>query len=288
MERIQTNDARVEDHYSQASPRNLADAILAKLGDQIPSVENLAPADEFHIRGLAATQEMAARLNLTPAMRVLDVGSGLGGPARWLAATYGCHVTGIDLTAAFCAAAEALTARLGLSERVTFRHGSALEMPFEDETFDVAWTQHAAMNIADKAGLYREIARVMKPGARLALFDIMKGPGEEVLFPVPWARVPGISFLAPPEHIRACLEEAGLTVAHWQERTADGLQFMYARAREPKPVVSFNVFLGDALPQMMANVTQSLEEGRIVVYEAVAAKANRNRQERAAHNAPTH
>src|SRR5690606_31572749 len=156
--------------------------------------------------------------------------SGLGGPARWLAQTYGCHVTGIDLTAAFCTAAEALTARLGLADRVTFRHGSALKMPFADDSFDVAWTQHAAMNIADKASLYREIARVMKPGGRLALFDIMKGPGEGVLFPVPWARVPEISFLAPPEHIREQLEEAGLTISYWQERTADALQFMYEKA----------------------------------------------------------
>jgi MPBQ/MSBQ methyltransferase len=272
MERVHTNETRVEAHYSQASPHDLAGAILAGLGEQVPSVENLAPADEFHIRGLAATQEMAARLKLTPATRVLDVGSGLGGPARWLAATYGCQVTGIDLTAAFCAAAEALSARLGLSERVTFRHGSALEMPFEDEAFDVAWTQHAAMNIADKAGLYREIARVMKPGGRLALFDIMKGPGGAVLFPVPWARVPEISFLVPPEQVRAWLEEAGLTVEHWQERTAEGLQFMYEKAAETNPPPSFNVFLGDALPQMMGNVTQSLEEGRIVVYEAIARK----------------
>lgn len=140
MERIITNEARVEAHYSQVTPQNLADAILADLGEQIPTVETLAPADEFHVRGLAATKEMAARLNLTPAIRVLDVGSGLGGPARWLAATYGCHVTGIDLTAAFCAAAEVLTTRLGLNDRVTFRHGSALDMPFEDESFDVAWT----------------------------------------------------------------------------------------------------------------------------------------------------
>ncbi len=272
MESVNTNEARVEAHYSQASPRDLADAILAGLGEQVPSVDNLAPADEFHIRGLAATQEMAARLNLTPATRVLDVGSGLGGPARWLAQTYGCHVTGIDLTAAFCAAAEALTARLGLTDWVTFRHGSALEMPFEDGSFDVAWTQHAAMNIADKASLYREITRVMKPGGRLALFDIMKGPGEEVLFPVPWARVPEISFLVPPEQIRKHLEESGLTIIYWQERTADALQFMVEKASEQKPPISFNLFLGDDMPQMMGNVTQSLEEGRIVVYEAIARK----------------
>lgn len=272
MERVNTVEARVEAHYSQASPQNLADAILAELGEQVPSVYDLAPADEFHIRGLAANEEMAERLNLTPAKQVLDVGSGLGGPARWLAHTYGCHVTGIDLTAAFCAAAEALSNRLGLFDKVAFHHGNALDMPFENESFDVTWTQHAAMNIADKARLYREIARVMKPGGHLALFDIMKGPGEEVMFPVPWARVPEISFLVNPEQIRELLEAAGLTIIHWQERTADALQFMYEKAREPKPPVSFNVFLGDDMQQMMRNVTQSLEEGRIVVYEGIAQK----------------
>lgn len=272
MERVQTKEAQVEAHYSQASPRNLADTILAGLGEQIPSVENLAPADEFHVRGLAATKEMASRLNITPATRVLDVGGGLGGPARWLAATYGCHVTGIDLTAAFCEAANALSARLGLSNLVTFRHGSALDMPFEDETFDVAWTQHAAMNIADKARLYREIARVLKPGGRLALFDFMQGPGGAVLFPVPWARVPEISFLTPPRQVYDWLGEAGLTVEHWEERTADALQFMHEKAKEQKQTVGFNLFMGDALPQMMQNVTRSLEESRVVVYEGIARK----------------
>lgn len=128
------------------------------------------------------------------------------------------------------------------------------------------------MNIADKARLYREIARVLKPGGQLALFDFMKGPGGAVLFPVPWARVPEISFLVPPEQVRARLQEAGLAIEYWQERTADALQFMYEKAREPKPPVSFNVFMGNDLPQMMGNVTQSLEEGRVVVYEAIARK----------------
>ena len=273
IQTIHTNEARVEAHYSQASPQDLAGAILSRLGTQAPSVESLAPADEFHLRGLAATKEMAARLNLTPATRVIDVGSGLGGPARWLAATYGSQVTGIDLTEAFCIAAEALTARLGLSDRVTFHKGSALEMPFADAAFDVAWTQHVAMNIADKAGLYREIARVLRPGGRLALFDIMQGPGGDVTFPVPWARIPEISELVPPAQVRAWLEAAGLVVEHWQERTAEGLQFLYDKASEPKPPVGFDAFLGDDVPLMLRNVTRSLEEGRIVVYEAIARKA---------------
>lgn len=272
MEPVKTRESRVEAHYSQAVPENLADIILNALGGQVPSVENLAPADEFHIRGLAATREMAARLNLTSSTRVLDVGSGLGGPARWLAATYGCHVTGIDLTAPFCAAAEALTARMGLSDRVSFRHGSALEMPFVDESFDIAWTQHAAMNIEDKARLYMEIARVLKPGGRLALFDIMKGPGDAVLFPVPWARVPEISFLVPPEEVRDLLKRAGLTIEHWQERTHEGLQFMYEKAREPMPPVNIRLYMGEDLPLMMSNITRALEESRIAVYEAIARK----------------
>src|SRR5262249_54389677 len=149
--------------------------------------QQLGALDQFHTRGLAATDELAKLAGITAEMSVLDVGSGVGGPARFLAATYdGCRVTGVDLSEPFVEAARYLTERTGQSGRVWFETASALELPFDDGDFDVVLLQHVAMNISDRARLYREIRRVLKSGGRFAIYDVVSNGGEPH-YPVPWA-----------------------------------------------------------------------------------------------------
>src|SRR5690348_2091961 len=158
-------------HYASAdiAARILA-ALRAELGPDAPiTPQSLAPIDHFHGRGVVATEELVALLQPQPGEHILDIGSGIGGPARWIAARCGCRVTGVDLTPEFCAAAEALNAATGMSERVTIRNGSALDLPVPDGGFDAAYSQNVIMNIADKRRFYREAFRALRPGGRLAL-----------------------------------------------------------------------------------------------------------------------
>src|SRR5438128_6310017 len=205
-------DNPVETHYTR---HDLGDIILAALkqaGKDIDRLtpDDLAPVDEFHGGQRPATIRLAELVGFTGTERVLDVGSGIGGPSRFLASRYGCQVTGIDLTAEFYRVAEMLTRLTGLTSKVSYRQADALDVPFEDMSFDVVWSQNASMNIADRDRLYAGMHRVLKAGGRLALQEVVAGQGGEPHYPVPWAREPSISFLLSAEETRAKLEAAGL------------------------------------------------------------------------------
>ncbi len=248
---------------------------LRKAGKDIDHLtrDDLKTFDEFHVGGITETRSLAQLAGLREGMHILDVGSGIGGPARTLAAEFGCRVTGLDLTEEFCRAAEMLTQRVGLADKIDFHHGSALDMPFEDDLFDVVWTQFAAMNIGDKEKLYAEFRRVLRPGGLLALHEIMEGSGEALHFPVLWANEPSISFLRQPEAIRALLESNGFTVVAWNDLTEHSFEWFKAmqaaRAAEERPALGFQVFTADSAPPKAANVLRNLEEGRIKVVQAV-------------------
>src|SRR5882672_5366042 len=194
----------VETHYTRADLGATILAALAAAGKDIEhlTIDDLAPVDEFHSRRRLATVELAALLLPTAGDHVLDIGSGIGGPSRYLAATFGCRVTGLDLTAEFCRIAADLTRRSGLGDRVDYRQGDATALPFDDRAFGLAWLQNASMNIAQRDRLYGEIRRVLKPGGRFALQDVTAGPGGAPHYPLPWARDPSISFLLSPEATR--------------------------------------------------------------------------------------
>ena len=265
--------ATIDEHYGRGGLGQTLLAALADAGKDIEALRpaDLAPIDEFHIRGAKATLELAQLAAIAPEHHVLDVGSGIGGPSRHLAAAFGCRVTGLDLSAEYCEVAAMLAARTGLEGRVDYRHGDATRMPFRGASFDVVWTQHAAMNIADKSGLYAEMARVLKPGGRLAIYDIVAGAGGEVHFPVPWATEPALSFLTGAPEMRAALEGLGLKVLHWRDATAPALDWfraIAAKAKGPAPL-GLHLLMGRKWGTMVANQVRNLEEDRIRLLQAV-------------------
>ncbi len=268
------NPESVENHYRAA---NLEQSILEALratGKDIDALRlaDLAPVDEFHIRGREATEELAELADVPPHWLVLDVGSGIGGSARYLAETSGCHVTGIDLTAEYCRAATRLSELVGLADRTEFRQGSALDMPFENASFDLVWTEHAQMNIADKARLYSEIARVLRPGGAFIFHDIFQGDHGEPHFPVPWANAPSISALMAVDQVRSCLEAVGLVVERWDDRSQLSLEWFRATTerleKEERSPLGLHLLMGEDAGTKLANMVRNLEEDRIVVYRA--------------------
>jgi SAM-dependent methyltransferase len=264
----------VEDHYTNP---DLGEAILAalrRLGKNLDrlTLDDLAPVDEFHGGQRPATVRLAELCGFAGFERVLDVGSGLGGPSRYLAWRYGVSVSGVDLTDEFVRVAEMLTRRTGLDGRVHYRRGNALDLPFAATSFDVVWSQNAAMNIADRDRLYGEMRRVLKPGGRLALQEVAAGPGGAPYFPVQWAREPSISFLVSQEEARAKLEAAGLRVRAWQDTTAEALAAAAGRARHaegPPPALGTHLILGPDWRVMFRNSARNLEERRIELFNAV-------------------
>jgi len=204
------------------------------------------------------------------------VGSGVGGTSRCLAKEFGCRVTGIDLTDEYCRAATMLTARTGLTDLVDFRQGDATELPFDDQTFDIVWTEHVAMNIPDKTRLYKEMHRVLKPGGTLAIYDVLAGPSGPVLYPVPWARTSDTSFLVQPTELRKLLTEAGFTVTDWSDTTDAARAWFVALAekiqKEGFPPLGFHVLMGADFQAMAQNQGRNLQEGRIVLGQVVARK----------------
>lgn len=271
----------VETHYGLAG---LGDAILAaftKAGKDLDHLtpEDLAIVDEFHVRGRAATAEVARLAKIASEDTVLDVGCGIGGPSRHLAAEFGCHVTGLDLTEEYCSVAAMLTEKTGLAGKIDYRHGDALAMPFADRSFDVVWTQHVSMNISDRPGLYAEMHRVLKPGGRLAIYDVVAGGGGDLYFPVPWAREPSISFLLSGAEMRELLENTGFKVSAWRDATPPALEWFESVSATAAPggagSLGLGLLLGDDLAAMVANMRRNLEEDRVALVQTVLVREDR-------------
>ncbi|HEX4177916.1 MAG TPA: methyltransferase domain-containing protein [Rhizomicrobium sp.] len=261
----------VRDHYGAVGLTERLKTALAVFGpeDQLLTPEQLDALDQFHTRGLAATAELAQLTGLSAGAVVLDVGSGVGGPARFLAAKHGCHVMGVDLSAPFVEAARYLTARTGQQDLVSFGVASALELPFAAGSFDAVLLQHVAMNIFDRARLYREIGRVLKQGGRFATFDVVLKSGDP-LYPLPWARTPATSFLLSADATRAAIEAAGFRTLTWQDDSeAAKSWFAQMRASGPPPPPNLGVVMGQGFAELATNLGRSLIEGRLGVVTGV-------------------
>ena len=269
-------ESAVAEHYGTVGLLARIDAGLKTAGADPahPTPEDLAQVDEFHVGGHAATQHALSRMSLQASDHVLDVGCGLGGAARYIVSVFGCRLTGIDLTPDNIDVAQALTARLGLSDSVRFETASALSMPFEDATFDAAISFHVAMNIPDRDGLYREIARVLRPGATFCLYDVMKtGPGD-IVYPVPWSETAETSHVASPEETQSYLRQAGFEVVETEDRREFALQIFRQRLAggesDGPPPLGVHLMMGETWREKFKNTLQNTEAGRIAPVQMTA------------------
>ena len=267
----------VTEHYGAASlTARINDALKrAGLGDGVVPWEELAALDQFHVRGLAASRDLAEAMGLAPSASILDIGCGVGGASRFLAATYGAHVTGIDLTASFIEAAIMLSERAGLADRTHFAVADALDLPYDDMSFDHAWTQHVAMNIRDRRGLYNEIHRVIRRGGLFAIHDIVEGHGGAIQFPVPWAREQATSHLLSSDAMRETLVQSGFEIVSWCDTTEDTKKWIerllsQRHSAGPPPALGLGLVTGPDLPAMIANLGRNIAEDRARVVQVVA------------------
>jgi MPBQ/MSBQ methyltransferase len=237
------------------------------------SLKDTAALDHLHVCGVEASERLAQLLCPSRGSYVLDVGSGLGGPSRYLAAKYGCRVVGIDITEEYCGVASKLAQDMGLQDLVEYRVEDARDLSFSDQSFDLVWTQHASMNIAEKPDLYSGIFRVLKAGGRFAVHDVFQGATGPILFPVPWARTAAISYLQTSEAMRKTIEDAGFSLLVWNDVTESALEFvdaMIARSRNGElPPLGLDLLLGPEFPEMVRNFRQNLHQGRSGVVQAV-------------------
>jgi SAM-dependent methyltransferase len=276
---MEPDSSEISSHYSRGNLLSRLKAALAHDGmdPDNPTAEALAPYDQFHGRGLDATLDIARIVSAQAGDHILDIGSGIGGPARYFASRFGCKVSGIDLTPEFCEVARHLTRVLGLENRVTFEAGDALAMPFADASFDGAYSMNVSMNIADKGGLYREVNRVLKPGAWLVLSEVAKGTGGELDYPTPWAASARTSFLVTPEETRALLLAAGIEVVSLRSSAdearafADRSRAMVERGEKP-PHRAVMLIHGENAAQAMSNTARALSQGSIVPIEVLGRK----------------
>jgi MPBQ/MSBQ methyltransferase len=269
-------EVRVAQHYAT---ENLEQRILAAFeaaGKPRNSItaDDLAVVDEFHIGGREATEAIAAQMDLRPGMRLLDIGSGIGGPARYFASVHGCHVTGVDLAPEYVRTAQAISVLVGVSASVQFEQGSATELPFEDHSFDGAYMLHVGMNIQDKVKLFRKVKRALRDKAVYAIFDVMRiGPGE-LQFPVPWASKTDESFVATADDYRNALLDQGFAIMAERERKQFALDF-FARMRQrneqqrPQPL-GLHLVMGETATLKLSNVVEGLRRGVIAPVELVA------------------
>lgn len=272
-------EQQVAKHYTHGSLLKTFLDALEQMGKDPErfTAQDLATGDELHLGWLPATVALAQDLGLAPGMHVLDVGSGLGGPARHFAETHKCRVTGIDLTEEFVHVATDLTRRCGLGDLVTFRQGSALDLPFDAGSFDAATLIHVGMNIKDKTKLFEEVRRVLKPGARFCLYEVMHADAGDLPYPMPWALTIETSFVETPETYRRLLEAAGFKLEAEENRRS----FVLDRAREMRakiekdglPALNQHALLGPTARERLGNVMATLERGLITPIQMIARAA---------------
>ncbi len=274
------NQQDVSTHYTHG---DLVAAIrrgIESLGKRTDSltVDDLAPVDEFHIGGRRASEDFLDQLDLNPERHALDIGCGLGGAARFAASRYGCQVTGVDLTPEYIETAKVVCAWVGMDKRISLHQGSALALPFPDDSFDRAYMLQVGMNIGDKAKLCSEVSRVLKRNSLFGIYDVMRIGDGELTYPVPWATTASSSAVAEPAEYRKALEKAGFTVIAERNRRDFALAFFdEVRARTAAaggpPALGLHILMGRNTPEKVQNMIANISTGKIAPVELIARKA---------------
>ncbi len=273
------NNKAVEENYSHGDLLKSIEVSITKLGKTVDNIniEDLAPVDEFHIGGRLATERFIETLNFTVDDHLLDVGCGLGGASRFVASKYQNKVSGIDLTQEYIDTGKILNTWIGLDKQVTLVHGSALSMPFDDKIFDGAFMMHVGMNIEDKAQLFTEVYRVLRPGSSFGVYDIMRIKHGELDYPVPWAKDKSTSYLATSDQYKENLNNAGFTISEENNRSDFAMEFFKnalanAKANGGPPPLGLHTLLKESTAIKMKHMINNVSAGYIAPVEIVALK----------------
>jgi ubiquinone/menaquinone biosynthesis C-methylase UbiE len=272
------DDKAINEHYGISGILNSILDTLESSGKYPETLkpDDLSPIDEFHTRGKESTVELASLAQIQPHHRVLDVGCGLGGSARYIANEHGCSVVGIDLTDEYVDVANKLTEFVNLTDKVSFKQGSALELPFPSESFDIVWTEHTQMNIADKRKFYGELSRVLKLNGRLVFHDVFLGTSGEPYYPTPWAENDSLSSLCTQEEAKTSIQKSNLEINEWKDKSKLSLEFFKEMIKKIEksgpPPLGFHLLMGKTAKTKLLNLARNLEENRTSVVLGTALK----------------
>jgi SAM-dependent methyltransferase len=263
-----TNQKAIAGHWAKGDVYGLIVSALEKMSKPLDALtlEDLAPVDHFHARGFPATVELADRLPIQPGQHILDIGCGLGGPARYIAKRFQCRVSGLDITQPFVEAANKLTALLRMQDKVTIEQGDGQRLPYANAVFDGAYTQHVTMNVADRPRFFAEAYRVLKPLAFFALTEHGLGPKGEPHYPLPWSADGSGAYLARPSETRAFLEAAGfenIVIEDTGTKYVAGYKAAIEKAEKGNlPPLGIHLLMGETALQKTRNAARNIEEGR--------------------------
>ena len=263
-----TDAQSISDHWGTGDvyARIMKAMAAASISPDTVTVEQMAPADHFHARGLPATVELADALLIEAGHHIVDIGCGVGGPARYLAKRFGCRVSGVDITEPFVEAANKLTALLKMEGQVAVELGDGQQLPYGDAMFEGGYTQHVTMNIADRARFFGEAFRVLKPGAFFALTEHGLGPAGSPHYPLPWSEDGSGAYLVTPADTVTYLEGAGFVDVEVEDTGAKYLagyrRAMELAAQGNVPPFGTHILMGQTAPAKTKNAARNIEEGR--------------------------